>query len=541
MKGIKYFTGVIFFGLILSLAGCQKQTEQKQKNKIVRINIGQDISTFDPRKARDLNSIAVMKMLYDGLTRLNGIGQAELALAKSYEVSEDLKTYTFSLRDANWNNGMPITAKDFVYSWKSVLDPNFPSNNAFQLYAIKNAKLAKEGKVSTEEVGVFAKDDKTLVVELENPTPFFLKLITHPVFFAISSETEMKKPNWIEDTSHIPCSGPFSIQGWKAQDLIQLTKNASYWDFGVVKMDGIELTMVPKEDTELLMYEKGELDWAGSPLSILPIETLGELQGKKKLHAAPFLATCFLRVNIEKKPFDHPDIRRAFALAIARDDIVQHALRGSQTAALSLVPPSLNLKRSSVLQDGDLEQAQALFKKACEERGYTKETFPQIVYTYVAGERNQLIAQSIQQQWLKAFGVEVKLEAIEQKVNYSKLSKQDYQLASGSWVADFEDALNFLDIFKYKSASTNNTNWENETYISLLDQSSKTIDPEKRSELLSQAEEVLMTDLPIIPIFYFTMLYVKNDQIQNVVLSSLGCLDFKWADIEEKQIVVTEK
>ena len=193
------------------------------------------------------------------------------------------------------------------------------------------------------------------------------------------------------------------------------------------------------------------------------------------------------------------------------------------------------------MQDGDLDQARRLFQKACEEKGYTKENFPEVVYTYVAGERNQLIAQAIQQQWLKAFGVEVKLEAIERKVSYSKLSKQDYQLAVGSWIADFDDATNFLDVFKYKTATTNNTNWQNDAYISLLDQSAKTIEPEKRFDLLGQAEDVLMTDLPIIPIFHYTMLYVKNDQIQNVVLSSLGCLDFKWADMQEKQIVVTEK
>jgi oligopeptide transport system substrate-binding protein len=154
------------------------------------------------------------------------------------------------------------------------------------------------------------------------------------------------------------------------------------------------------------------------------------------------------------------------------------------------------------------------------------------VYSYIAGERNHLIAQTLQQQWQKTLGVKVRLESIERKVFIDKLSKQDYDLAAGSWLADYNDPISFLEVFKYKTATTNNTNWENEKYSELLDLSSTIVDPDERMQILAQSEKILMDQMPIMPIFYYTMLYVHENGLKDVVLTSLGNLDFKWAYLE---------
>jgi oligopeptide transport system substrate-binding protein len=159
---------------------------------------------------------------------------------------------------------------------------------------------------------------------------------------------------------------------------------------------------------------------------------------------------------------------------------------------------------------------------------------------YRAGERNHLIAQAVQQQWFEAFGIRVRLEAIEGKVYFDRISKQDYHMASGNWTADFADAINFLEIFQYKNGGSNNTLWENPRYVELLQGSFKVSDAAQRIQMLAESEKILMEEMPVIPIFYYTMLYVNQPQLKDVVLSSLGQIDFKWASLEDGNKTVAQ-
>ena len=525
--------------------GCQspsKKNQFEQPSQVIRISIGDEPQSLDPRKARDLNCVTILRMLFEGLTRVNTQEKAELALADSVEISIDLKTYTFHLRSSVWSNGDPLTASDFVYAWKKTLSPNFPSDTAFQLYVIKNAKAAKEGKVSIDAIGISAIDEHTLKVELENPTPYFLELAAFPTFFPVNRVLDEKNPSWAQNSSTFVGNGPFQLTEWKHNDRMAVKKNVSYWDAGKVKLDSLVMHMV-KGDTELKMFQKKELDWAGSPLTTLPVDSLESLKATDLLKSKELLGTYFIRTNVERPPFNHPSMRKAFALAINRQAIIDHVTQGNQIPATGLVPISLGLQKEPYFKDGNVEEAKRLFNEGMAALNLSRDHFPEVSLLYAASGRNHLIAQAVQQQWFETFGIRVKLESMEGKVYFDRISKQDYHMATGSWIADFEDPINFLEVFKFKTSGSNNTLWENAQYAALLTRSSQVVYPEERRELLAASEKILVDEMPLIPIFYYTMLYVYQPMVKDVVLSSMGVMDFKWASLAdggEKAIVQGE-
>ena len=518
-----------WINLLIALIFC---TACSSKNPdALHMNIGGEPHTLDPRKARDLQSMTLTKMFFEGLSRVNQDETAELAIAEKVDVSEDGKTYTFHLRNALWSTGAKVTSHDFVYAWSKVLDPHFPSDQAFQMFVIKNGKACKEGKVIFEQVGIKALDDKTLEVELEHPIPYFLELTALPVYFPVSQKVDEAHTYWATDALTLVGNGPFMIKEWQHNDHLYIVKSSTYWDASHVKLKEIDLVMV-SEDAELKMYEKGELDWAGSPLSILPVGALKVLKQQGQLQVKPFLATYFFRTNVEAEPFQHPLMRKAFALAIKRSEIIEHVTQGEQIPATGLVPPSLGVQQTPYFVDGDQAVSKQIFEEALEAEGLTRETLPVISLMYVAGERNHLIAQTVQEQWRSSLGVEVQLHAVERKVFFDRTSKKNFQLAVGSWTADFGDGMNFLEIFKFKAGGSNNTGWENTRYRELLDEALDVNDADARQKIFQECESILMQEMPIIPLFHYTLLYVSKQNVKGVVLSNLGGLDFKWAYME---------
>jgi oligopeptide transport system substrate-binding protein len=517
---IKYLN---FVFLLMVCFACSSNSQNA-----LRMNLGAEPHTLDPRKARDLQSMTITKMFFEGLSRVNRDEVAECALANKVDISEDGKIYIFHLREAVWNTGSKVTAHDFVYAWSTVLDPHFPADQAFQLYVIKNGKACKDGRVIFEQVGVKALDDQTLQVELEHPIPYFLELTALPVYFPVSQKVDEAHPHWATSAQTLVGNGPFTIKEWKHNDHIHAVKSLNYWDASNVKLKEIDFVMVD-EPTELQMYEKGELDWAGSPLSTLPCVALKNLKKQGQLQVKPFLATYFFRTNIESSPFQHPLMRKAFALALHRSELIEHVTQGQQLPATGLIPPVMGVQQQPYFKDGDQEAAKELFKEALIAEGFTLETLPTVTLLYSAGERNHLIAQTVQQQWRAALGITVELQAVERKVFYDRISKKNFQLAVGSWTADFGDSMNFLEIFKFRASGSNNTGWENLKYRQLLDEALEVHNIEERQKIFQECESILMQEMPIIPLFHYTLLYVSNQNVKGVVLSQLGGLDFKWA------------
>lgn len=515
---------LLFFTILLS---CSK-THQQQTNAL-RVNIVSEPTTLDPRKARSLEDTTICRMFFEGLTRVGLDGTIELAQAERYTVSEDGLRYTFQLRNGKWSDGTYVTSYDFAESWRSVLDPEFPTDIAYQLYVLKNGFKAKSGQVMLSDVGIFTPDANTLIIELESPTPYFLELCAMTSFFPLPSISVDENEFLFMEPESFVGNGPFVLKEWKHQDQIIAVKSSTYWDVDRVGPEALHLFMV-SSDTELRMFEEKQLDWAGSPLSVIPPDSIAALKNSGQFKVSPLSGTYFYRVNtselIEGKgnPLADPDLRRALAMSVDRNAITTHLLQGGQNPALSLVPPGLGLRETGYIET-NLNEARSLI---------LNRIFDPIVISFAVSERNAVIAQALQKQWEEGLGIRIELQPLESKVFFQAVKDRKIQLAAGSWIADFNDPINFLEVFKYKDGSTNNTGWENSKYIDLLDRSALCRDQDERKELLRQAEGILMNEMPIIPIFHFAINYLEREGVSRVALSPIGQIDFRWAQIDSK-------
>ncbi len=529
---MRFCNAFLLSALFISCSCKAPPTGKKEASKQqISINIETEPKTLDPRKVRTLVDINLVQTFMDGLMRVGKNGTTSPAVAATYKISEDMKTYEFHLKDTRWSNGDPVRAQDFVYAWKKSLSSDFPSDYAFLLYSLKNAKAIKSGLLPISMLGAVAKDDYTLVVNLEYQTPYFLELLTHPIFFPINEKVDQENPDWHRSAKTFIGNGPFKMENWNHNDLIKAVKNETYWDQAAVHLKSIEMVMVTAE-TGLSMFQNKELDWAGSPYSSIPTDAISSLKNQNMIKTDPFLGTYWIRTNITEGPLRNENLRKALALAINRNDIVTHVTY-SYEPATGIVPTSMGLQTSPYFNDGNEDEAKDLFQQAIEQENISIESFPELILTYAADTKNHRIAQAVQDQWKKSLGINVKLEAVEGKTCLEKVSSGNYQLAVGSWIADFRDPVNFLEVFKTKFVGTNNTNWESPNYQKAIEETYLAKDEKERVEGLKKTEQILMDEMPVIPIFHYTMLHVTNDHLKDVVLTESGHIDFKWAYVEK--------
>ncbi|MCH9617281.1 MAG: Oligopeptide-binding protein OppA [Chlamydiia bacterium] len=516
--------------LLLSLfffSSCGRKGDSKVLHKStqeITVNISSEPATLDPRKARLLADFNVIRALNDGLFRANKEGITSPAIAKSYTVSEDGKTYTIQLREALWSNGDPVTAHDFIASWKSSLDKDFPSPGASFLFAIKNGEQLKEGLLPASMLGAVADGDYKIIIELEKPLPYFVELLSMPIYFPIHQDSENKE---------YVGNGPFTIESWAHNDQLVIKKNANYWDRDNVKMETVNMVMVD-ENTAFNMYQNKALHLVGSPFSKIPSDAITHLRGTDSLKTDPFLGTYWIRTNVNAFPLSNKNFRKSLASSINRKDIVEHVLSGNGEVATGIVPTSFSLQDAPYFQDGAVDVALNSYNKACQELSLSKKNMPSITFTFVGNADNNRIAAALQDGWKKTLGINVLLEPLEYKVYIEKIRSGDYQLAWGSWIADFKDPINFLEVFKTKSVGTNNTGWESPDYISAINETYESKDVPSREKSLIRAETLLLDEMPVIPVYHTTMLHMQNEHLKDIVLTETGNLDFKWAYLSDK-------
>ncbi|MBI3236237.1 MAG: peptide ABC transporter substrate-binding protein [Chlamydiales bacterium] len=529
----------VFVSLILLFAqlasSCQSGASYKPKEQHLRLNIHSEPPTLDLRKATDTTSISVIHLCFEGLLSLDENNNPIPALADRYEHSDDFKTYTFYLRDAKWSDGMPITAYDFEKTWKTVLSPSFPSEFASDLFILKNGEAAKCNKCSIDDVGVKALDAKTLLVELDHSAPYFLQLATIHCFFAAPSHITDLNPNW---TSHsgkdFVCSGPFILTSWRHQDLIELEKNPNYWDREVVCLEKISLTIVEDENTELTMFQNGELDWVGSPVSTLPMDALANLKKHEEVVTYPMSGVYYYVFNTKEFPFNNVHIRRAFSLSINRQAIVDNILQSGQIPAMALIPPTLWKEKRAYFLDYDLKEARKEFDLGLKELNVTASQLPPITLSFNTATGHHKIAQAIQEIWQRVFGVSVRLENKEWKVFLDEIRHHNFQVARMGGIASYRDPLTFLEYYKYLGSVNNNCQWKNVEFTRLIEESEKATDPQERKSLLMQAEKILIDEMPIAPIYFYTGSYIKKPYVKNVKISDLHEMGLKTAYLETR-------
>jgi len=523
----------LFIVLCIILSGCSSQENLTSSSKIIKINFATDPPSLDPRKAADNISSYLATMCFDGLTRLTPQGDVELSLAKSCVISEDGLSYVFTLKEAYWSDGNQLTAYDFEKSWKSLLDPLFPSQGAFLLYPIKHAKQAKAGEVALESVGIKAIDSTTLQIELEHPSPHFFELLTCSCFYPYTDRVAIHNRACLEKKEgHFLSLGPFYIEKYKPQHTISLRKNPHYWDKDRVQLEGIEVFFVSDQNTELSMYEQGELDWVGSPCTSLPTEAMNSLKKRSDFHEYSIPGLYYYAMNTQKPPLSNANIRKALSLAINRRELSEHAIQMNMEPATRLIPMMLRTNTPLTFRDADKEKAKAYFLQGCAELGYKPNNFPKITLSYNAGIGMHFkLVQAIQQEWKETLGINTELATLEWKVYLDSLAQHDFQIARLGIYSPSLDPAFFLELFAYKNGFNNHGGWHHPSFEKLFISAVTTLDANKRLAFIQEAEELFLEEMPIIPLFFYRNSYLKKNSLHNVVLTN-GQLDFKWAKIE---------
>lgn len=536
MRQLVYFPCLL---LVLLVFSCHSSSDSSriQKN-VLRVNFPSDPPTLDPRKGGDVISSSMQFMLFEGLTRFTPESSTELSLAKSIDISPDGKTYTFHLRDSKWSDGTDLDAYDFEFAWTEMLSPNFPCPNANLLYPIKNAEAAKNGELPLDEIGISATDSKTFVVELENPTPYFLELTSFCVFFPVPHKNVIEHPNWADTASeHFVCNGPFVLDTWQPNNRIIVKKNEHYWNAPEVHLSAIHVSLVNDENTALEMYGKGEIDIVGNPFSQIPLDSRPALVKEGKIITKPIGATTMCSFNVNTFPFNNIHMRKAFSYAINRKAIVDNITQLSEIVATGNVPPILkNDINHEYYKDADYERAQYHFNKGLEELEIEVSDLSNLTFHYLTNEVYNKIAQALQQQWYEVLGVQVKLANTEFRIFLDKLARKDYQFCEFMWVAQYNDQMNILDRFKLKTNRLNHPGWENPEYIQLLDDSMQCLDSTKRFELLEKAERIFIDEQPITSLFHWNYAYLQKPYLKGVHISPIGSVHLGNAYFDQEEL-----
>ncbi|RAT97373.1 peptide ABC transporter substrate-binding protein [Brevibacillus sp. Leaf182] len=509
-------------------APAQQATVQPATEQTLHMNAAEP-ETLDSGMSNDVISGAFIRSLYDGLVRLDKDGKPVNSVASDIQVSEDKKVYTFTLRDSKWSNGDPVKAQDFAFGWMRVLNPKTASGSAYKYYPIKNARAFFEGKAKAEDVGIKVVNDKTLQVTLENPTPYFLTLATF--YYPVNQKVVESNPDWAKKPESIVTNGPFKLVNWEHKNKIELAKNEHYWDKDVVKFNEIEFSMIEDTNTELELFNSGELDWAGGPISGLPADAIGPLREEGKLQTMQRATNYYLLFQTQKPPFTNSKIRKAFAYAINRSDIAENIGQAGQTPLMGFVPLSASLKPEGYFKDNDVETAKQLLAEGMKEMGITK--LPEITYLYNTSDLNKKIAEALQAQWKQSLGVDVKLINKELKVMFDDQEQGKYMISRTGWTGDYNDSVNFLELMMEKYSSNNSTFWFSEKYVELVKKAYAEPDEAKRNQYLVEAESILMEEMPVTGVYSSVNSWVQNEKVKGITVDPLGYIDFKWGYKEQ--------
>lgn len=483
--------------LLLISCSCNNNSKNSDiSNKdTLKINIGTEPPSLDWSLATDSTSFTILNNIMEGLTRFSDKHKAEPALAKSWEVSEDGKTYTFHLREkAVWTDGKLLRAEDFVYSWSRILNPDTGADYAYFLFDIVNAKEYNSGIINDpSKLGVNAIDDKTLVVELKRPATYFPGLLTFMATFPMRKDVvESKGSKWTEP-ENIVTIGPYKLTNWVHHSLLEIEEFKEYWGEKPKGVKKVKMIMNENQTSTLALYESGELDFLDST-GLPPLE-IPRLKNSPEFISRTAFRGFYIGFNTKKKPFDNPDVRKAFGSAIDRKSISE-LIQGAGIPATSWIPENMLAHNPDIGLKFNPEKAREYLAKAGFPDG---KGFPNITFLFPDRASNRILAEGLQSMWKTHLGVEVKLVNEEWKVYLKTLDTNAPPIFRAGWGADFPDPHNFMNLFECNSGN-NETGWCNPEYDRLVETAAEEQNPEKRMKLYNKAQKILTEqDVAIVP------------------------------------------
>jgi oligopeptide transport system substrate-binding protein len=494
--------------VVYYLAGCdgsKKLVDYGNEQQILHIANGDEISDIDPQITTGMPESRVILALSEGLTNRDPKTLEVIpGTAESWDVSADGMTYTFHIRkNAKWSNGDDLTAGDVMASWRRGFLPALGNQYATSLYVIKNAQEFHEGKVSFDDVGVRALDDKTLEVRLIAPTPYFLQLLGHHSTYPVHIPTikkfgaiDERGTAWTKPENFVG-NGPFIPLEWTPNKYISVVKSPNYWDSEHVLLNEIRFYPIQKYTTEERMFRAGQLHIT----YYLPRDKLPIYKAKNDgvLRSFPNFATYFYRFNTTIKPLNDLRVRKALAYSVDRNQIVEYVTKFGQKPAYALTPPDPNGFIPKAKMTYDPELARHLLAEA----GYPGGVgFPKLRLAFNTNDEHQSIAAAVQQMWKRELGIDIALENVEWKVFLDRERQLDYDLDRASWVGDYLDPNTFLEMFTTGNGN-NKTGFSSSRYDELIYLAAREIDTEKRNQYFQEAESILVDEVPILPLYTY--------------------------------------
>ncbi len=511
-------------GGLLGSGGCSRhrtltRVEEGNRDGVLHLGNFAEPRVLDPALAEGIPEANVLYGLYEGLVRADG---ADLhptpGVATSWEISPDQMTYTFHLRpDAQWSNGAPLTARDFVASWRRALSPKLAALLSYYLFPLKNAEAYNQGRLTDfEQVGAHAVDDHTLRVDLEHPTPYLLRLMLQRYYFpvylpGVEKTGGLEQPGnqkWTRVENFVG-NGPYVLTEWATNQRIVARKNPHYWNRDRLRINEVRYYPIDDGNVEESAFRAGLLHKTSS--ANLPVAKLDAYRREQSalLHIDPYLGSYYYMLNTTKPPLNDGRVRRALAMSIDRESLVKNVARGGQIPAFNYTPPGTSDYLCRARIPYDPAGARALLAAA----GYPGGArLPPVDILINTSELHRPLAEAVQAMWKKELGVDARINNQEWKVYLNSRSMMDYTVCRAGWIGSLDPSF-FLENF-LSGGANNLTGFASPEFDRLVRQAQVTLDPTARNECFQQAEAILMEQAPILPVYFFTNIYLLKPSVK---------------------------
>ena len=526
-------------------------TQTAAGKKILTIQLGPDVESIDPALNSAVDGANYILFAFDNLLKMDKDGKVVPGLAEKYEVSDDQLTWTFHLRDGlKWSDGSALTADDFVYSWQRLVDPNVAAPYAQTVLGMVEGyddaigRPDADGNTTVDpdptKLKVEAPDEKTLIVHMAKPTPYFDKLAAFVSLSPVKKDVVEANPDgWSIDPKTYISTGPFKLTGWEPGSYLMFEKNENYWDADSIKLDGIKCLLMQDQNATFSAYESGD----ALMIKDVPTQEITTLKERSDFHIDPILGTYYLDLNTTLDEFKDPKVREALSLALDRKYISETITAGTYTPASGFVSEGVTDWNGSAWQDnitdksayiniddhvGNLAKAKELLKEAGYENGVG---LPEMVYSTNDASYHKKIAEYLQQAWGE-LGLKVQVNIVEWKSFTPQRRSGNYQIARDGWVMDYNDPSNILEL-ALTGNGNNNAKYSNPEFDALMSKAATEKDPQTRFGYLHQAEDFIMKDTAMVPLLYYNDFYLQSDKITGSWHSPDGFWHFEYADIAE--------
>lgn len=508
--------------VLATLFGCSRSPEPSAAGRLAKPapavllrGNGPEPDSFDPQKARSNEAQSILRDVYECLTSLAKDASVAPGVARDWTVSADGRTYTFRLRpEARWSNGDRVVAADVVAGLRRLVDPVTASSYAQVIDVVTNAREITSGLRPVETLGVQAPDDETVVIQLRAPAPYLPGLLSHPSTCPIHRPTVAARGPTFARPGVTVTNGAFVLTEWVPGSHVLAERNRRYWNDGATRLEVVKYVHIADETAELMRYRAGQLHVTRTA----PRGHLDWIRSHRaaELHISPQLSTYYYGFNLDRAPFKgNVKLRRALSLAIDRERLAEHVLRAGERPAYGWVPPGVdNYEAQSILYHGrDMAERVAEARRLYAEAGYSSERPLRAELRYNAGETHERLALAVTAMWRETLGTDVQLVAVEFKSLLEDIDRGDVELFRSSWIGDYNDAHTFAQVLT-SSSGVNLPRYRSAVYDALVARATVEGDLRERRTLLEQAEQVMLRDQPIIPLYYYVNKRLVKPEVQ---------------------------